>query len=231
MISLPPPLRRGVFSHPKPSLSHPPPSCSAQSPRFRVIPPLFICAVSASQAASSAHSQPAVFFPRQHASILASTAGVSRQQAPDPALPGFPRRRELRGKSLRWCHTASDSAQVSRFKQSCRSEVKLLLLLLHFFILSRDSLGSHPSRTFCLRFDLSLFHPPVTPSLPPPASSAPLLSVQLSTSSLYFLPRHAPAHLSHPLPKKTQYATESCREQVARISDATGRGLVQCRRA
>lgn len=203
MIALPPPLRCSVFSHPEPSFSHPPPSTSAQSPRFRVIPPLFICAVSASQAASSAHSQPvAVFFPRQHASILASTAGVSRQQAPDPALPGFPRRRELRGKSLRWCHTASDSAQVSRFKQSCRSEGKLLLLLLHFFLLSCNSLGSHPSNTFCLRSDLSLFHPPVTPSLPPPASSAPLLSVRLSMSSLYFLPRHAPAHLSHPLPKK-----------------------------
>lgn len=64
------------------------------------------------------------------------------------------------------------------------------------------------SCTFCLRVDVSLFHPPVTPSFSPSSSSsslrqpaksvgAPLLSLSHSGSSLalFSLSRIAPAHL------------------------------------
>lgn len=102
-----PSLTNGFLHHPKQSPlvgpSHPqPPTSSPHSPRIRVIPPVFIRAMSASQPASERAIQTVSQLCFSHGSgtsqqnahtvqswlfAAVATAGVSRQQAPAPAQP------------------------------------------------------------------------------------------------------------------------------------------------
>lgn len=213
-------------SHPVPPLASrlPPPLLSSpQSLRIRVIPPLFIRAISASQPTSERGSHPdSQFFPwQQHQPAnthavqswlfaAVATAGVSRQQAPAPAQPALALsglrsrgcwgavREPLGGKSPRWYHAARHPAQLRRVQVGVGGVPSLLLLSVTFLSLAWLPL-LHLSHTFCLSLDLSLFHLPVAPSPLPPSSSLCFylcVSPRARTLSISNSPYTHPTHLS-----------------------------------
>lgn len=202
-------------SHPVPPLASrlPPPLLSSpQSLRIRVIPPLFIRAISASQPTSERGSHPdSQFFPwQQHQPAnthavqswlfaAVATAGVSRQQAPAPAQPALALsglrsrgcwgavREPLGGKSPRWYHAARHPAQLRRVQVGVGGGSFSSIALCDFSF-SRLA-PSATSISYLLSLTWSLPLSSARGSLPSPSQLlALLLSVCLSTRShsLYF---------------------------------------------
>lgn len=95
-----------------------------------------------------------------------SSAGVSRQQAPDPTLSGLCGGGSWGEITAVASHSLAQLRRIPVGMWGGRGDPCLLFPFITFLLFVWIPL-LHPSHTFCLSLDLSLFHLPMTPSHPP----------------------------------------------------------------